>query len=240
MNYTKNNEGRILLTLKDSYYEYLKSGSRSNKKLKILHGTIANDLKTLLPKEYKIISLNLLDGKEAKIQGKYYTKVVDIAIKLKEKIVGIVGVKFVMQNYAQNANNYFENLLGETVNIQLCNIPYFNMLFLQEETPYFQKSGALRKFEKITENRLQKYLALYEKNTSKHFHVPKLFFLGILKKDNINFSKIKQQNEYKKHLLNEKKQLDFKWTKRKSKNLKIIINNYQLFLESLVQKINNN
>ncbi len=209
MNYTKNNDNKILWTLKDSYYEYLASGSRSNKKLKILHGAIANDLKQLLPKQYTIVSLSTDNSQEVKIKGKYYDKVVDIAIQHENKIVGVVGIKFVMQNYAQNANNYFENLLGETVNIQLHDVPYFNMLFLQKRTPYFLKGGELKKLEQITEKVLQKYFALYEQNSEQHFHVPKLFFLGILSKENVNLEKVKEKKRICQAIFSNKRKICF-------------------------------
>ena len=61
--------------------------------------------------------------------GRYINKNVDIVIYKRTVIAGI-GVKFVMQNYSQNSNNYFENMLGETANIRSKNIPYFQIFVI--------------------------------------------------------------------------------------------------------------
>jgi hypothetical protein len=44
-----------------------------------------------------------------------------------------------MQNYSQNSNNYFENMLGETANIRSSNIPYFQIFIIPDEIPYYKK-----------------------------------------------------------------------------------------------------
>ncbi len=50
-----------------------------------------------------------------------------------------MGLKFVTSNYKQNANNYFESMMGETANIQRQNIPYAQVIVLRYETPYYKK-----------------------------------------------------------------------------------------------------
>src|SRR5690554_590456 len=108
----------FLEATKKSFITSLETGPRSNEKLKVLHGFIAEDLQNRLGKEYIVKSLGFKDGKEEKITGRYMDKNVDITvIKNKKKIAG-VAVKFVMSNYSQNSNNYFENMLGETANIR--------------------------------------------------------------------------------------------------------------------------
>ena len=195
-------------------------------------------LKKILSNEYTVISLNSVSNQEAKITGGYYDKIVDIAIKLKEKVVGVVGIKFVMQNYAQNANNYFENLLGETINIQLTAIPYFKVLFLQRETPYFKTDGTILKMEKITEKVTKKYLNLYEKTAASNFHIPNLFFFGVIDKNNVDLTKIKTKEEYKTYLLTKKTHFTFKWSKNPGQTKsQIIINDYQEFLNAIKKKI---
>ena len=60
-----------------------------------------------LGREFSIHAYGVGDGKEEKLKGRYYEKAVDIAV-FKEGIeCAGVAVKFVMSNYAQNANNYF-------------------------------------------------------------------------------------------------------------------------------------
>ena len=127
------NNTQFLECITKSFLKFLDTGSRSNEKLKILHGAIAKDLSIRLGDNYQIKSLGFSDNKEGKIKGRYIDKDVDITIyKDSEPIAGI-GVKFVMQNYAQNSNNYFENMLGETANIRSNRIPYFQIFITSKE-----------------------------------------------------------------------------------------------------------
>ena len=123
------------------------------------------------------------DGKEATIDGKYYPKDLDIAIFKNDKIVATVSFKFVTSNYKQNANNYFENLIGETANIRRQNIGFAHFLVLRGHTPYFLKNkGNLRgkemKTEIIKEKDLQKYIKLF--NDIDFPHKPDLLGICIL------------------------------------------------------------
>lgn len=68
----------FLSKVKDSFYKYLDTGSRSNEKLKILHGSIAGDLQKALGTGYKVHSLGYKDSKEAEMHGRYMDKKVDI------------------------------------------------------------------------------------------------------------------------------------------------------------------
>ncbi|MBS7362575.1 MAG: hypothetical protein KIH03_02055 [Paludibacteraceae bacterium] len=70
----------FLAVVGDSFKKFLETGSRSNEKLKILHGAIAKDLKKRLGNEYWVQSLGVGDGKEMKIDGRYIDKAVDITI----------------------------------------------------------------------------------------------------------------------------------------------------------------
>ena len=75
-----NNE-EFLSLIGDSFKKYLYTGSRSNEKLKILHGGIAKDLQNRLGNDYQICSLVIGNGNEVKLNGRYTEKVVDISIK---------------------------------------------------------------------------------------------------------------------------------------------------------------
>lgn len=52
------------------------------------------------------------------------------------KVAAGIGVKFVMQNYFQNSNNYFENILGETAHIRSKRIPYFQIFIIPDILPH--------------------------------------------------------------------------------------------------------
>ena len=108
---------------------------------------------------------------ELKVTGKYYPKDIDITITQNDKPVLCLGIKFVTSNYKQNANNYFENMMGETANIQaLGDLPYAQMIILRHETPYYEKNDAANpaKIEIVNDKDIQKYLNLVFDNPQAH------------------------------------------------------------------------
>lgn len=170
----------FLLVVRDSFKKFLETGSRSNEKLKILHGAISKDLQMRLGSDYHVQSLGVGNGKEIKIDGRYIDKTVDITIlKNREPIAGI-GVKFVMQNYSQNSNNYFENMLGETANIRCANIPYFQIFIIPDRLPYYKNDGTFQKWEEFTVHNSQKYLTLSRDNVETSVHTPTKTLLFVI------------------------------------------------------------
>ncbi|MDR0917121.1 MAG: hypothetical protein LBN02_08070 [Oscillospiraceae bacterium] len=166
----------FLSVLKKSFVRYLETGSRSNEKLKGLHSAIANDILERLKqnggKGYSIASLGVGDGREGKISGRYVDKAVDITVIKNGSPVAGVAVKYVMSNYMQNSNNYFENMLGETANIRCADIQYFQVFIIPDRIPYFNNNGKITKWETINSHNLQKYIALSHDNTDKYMHTP--------------------------------------------------------------------
>lgn len=148
--------------------------SRSTAKLKPLHGAIARDLAEILGPNYIIKSQGYGDDREASIQGRYVDKMVDITVKERRtgKAVAGVAVKFVMQNYSQNSNNYFENMLGETANIRTAHCPYFQIFIILDKLPYYKKGGELQKWEEFTDHNIEKYCKLSHDDVSTYFHTP--------------------------------------------------------------------
>lgn len=127
----------FLAKLTESFVAYLCKGtSRSTDKLKAIHGTIAYDIKRRLGPDYEVCSQGYGNDKEDSIQGRYISKKVDITVKHQSKPVAGIAVKFVMRNYSQNSNNYFENMLGETANIRCNNYPYFQIFIILDPLPY--------------------------------------------------------------------------------------------------------
>ena len=176
----------FLTVVGNSFKKFLETGSRSNEKLKILHGAIAKDLKERLGVGYSVCSLGIGDEKEEKLDGRYIDKVVDITIKHRQKSVAGIGVKFVMQNYSQNSNNYFENMLGETANIRCANIPYFQIFIIPEKLPYYNKQGLIQKWEEFTIHNATKYLTLSEDNIQTSIHTPTKTLLFVIHLPEIN------------------------------------------------------
>jgi len=174
-------ENKFLIALTNSFKAFLETGSRSNEKLKILHSSISNDLIVLLGPEYVVKSLNIGDAKEGSIQGRYINKNVDIVILHNSNVVAGIGVKFVMQNYSQNSNNYFENMLGETANIRSKNIPYFQIFVIPEKMPYYKNSGQWDKWEEFSLHNSKKYLILSQDNIDNYLHTPTKTLLYVVK-----------------------------------------------------------
>lgn len=88
------------------------------------------------------------------------------------KPVAGIAVKFVMQNYSQNSNNYFENMLGETANIRSANCPYFQIFIILDELPYYKNSGELTRWEEFTDHNIKKYYRLSNDDANTFYHTP--------------------------------------------------------------------
>lgn len=170
----------FLTVVGNSFKTFLKTGSRSNEKLKILHGAIAKDLKTRLGNGYSVRSLGIEDGKEMIIGGRYIDKAVDITILKNQQAIAGVGVKFVMQNYSQNSNNYFENMLGETANIRCANIPYFQIFIIPDKLPYYKNDGSIQKWEVFSIHNSEKYLTLSKDDIQTSIHTPTKTLLFVI------------------------------------------------------------
>ena len=225
----------FLNTLTKAFEVYLKTSSQSNEKLKVLHKFIAQKLSKKLGKTYKIHSLGI--NGEKKIKGRYFDKTVDIAILKNGLDIAGIGLKFVMSNYAQNANNYFENMLGEAANIRANKIPYFQIIIIPEELPYFKKGGEFSKWENVNSHHIEKYLHLSSDNIESFFHTPTKTLLYL-----VDFPKMKNNphnsKEYNNFYLNEKdlnvKEATIQYSPFEST---VIYNDYEQFVEKVTYYI---
>ncbi len=178
----------FLYVLSNSFQSFVESGtSRSTAKLKPLHGAIAKDLALRLGDAYSIQSQGWGDDREGDIAGRYVDKKVDITVYHTDKTTGQrkaiagIAVKFVMQNYSQNSNNYFENMLGETANIRANNCPYFQVFIILDRLPYYKKeSKRITKWETFTEHNADKYITLSCDNVDMYFHTPNKTLLYVV------------------------------------------------------------
>jgi len=215
--------------LKKSFIKYLQTSERSNEKLKILHAEIAQDIiKRLEDDKYSVHSLGVNDGKEKRIKGRYVDKKVDIAVSYLDENVAGFAVKFVMSNYSQNSNNYFENMLGETANIRSANIPYFQIFCIFDTLPYYDKNGDILKWEKISEHNIDKYTKLSEDCTDLFYHTPNKILIYNIHLENPIID-IKNKDEYKRYYLNH----NFKVTVSSNKfsfGNNVIYNDYEKFI----------
>lgn len=167
------NNADFLHVISDSFGAFLYKGtSRSTDKLKPLHGAIARDIAQRLGDGYDVWSQGFLHDKEADMQGRYVNKKVDITIKQGGKPVAGIAVKFVMQNYSQNSNNYFENMLGETANIRCNHCPYFQVFIILDRLPYYKKDKTISKWETFSDHNISKYVRLSQDDIDVYFHTP--------------------------------------------------------------------
>lgn len=172
----------FLEVIRESFLTYLQVGtSRSTAKLKSLHGHIAADLEEKFGGSFTVHSQGYGDDKERTIEGRYYPKKVDITINRNGKAVAGYAIKFVMRNYSQNSNNYFENMLGETANIRSNAIPYFQVFIIFDKVPYYKKGGVFKKYDAISAHNLHKYLALSKDDPSVFFHTPDKTLVVLIK-----------------------------------------------------------
>jgi hypothetical protein len=156
------NNKDFLKAIEDSFKAYKEKGARSTAKLKPIHKFVADTLANIWGNGFEVCYLGD-DSKEATVEGKYYPKDIDITVLDGEKPIFCLGIKFVTSNYKQNANNYFENMMGETANIQAVgNLPYAQLIILRHETPYYLKNETENpsKIEIINDKDISKYLKL--------------------------------------------------------------------------------
>lgn len=221
-----------LNAIKNSFLRSLSTDPRSNEKLKILHGYIAKDLNSKLGDEYTIKSLGYASGKENKIQGRYLDKNVDITIIHNNKTIAGIAVKFVMSNYSQNSNNYFENMMGETANIRAKNVPYFQIFILADKIPYYKKDGTIKKWELVTENNLSKYIKMSGDNIDSFFHTPNKTLFTLVSFGNFIGDEPSNSSEYKNYYLNTNFIVEYSNQKISFKN-QTIYNDYEEFIDKV-------
>jgi hypothetical protein len=231
----------ILKVIKESFATYLNVGtSRSTAKLKKLHGSIAKDLQEQLGDDYSVKSQGIQDDKEGTIEGRYYSKNVDILIKYKNKDVAGYAIKFVMRNYSQNSNNYFECMLGETANIRANSIPYFQIFIIFDKVPYYLKGGTFKNYDTITEHHIKKYLKLSKDNPDVFFHTPNktlIILLTLKEEKGIFFKTEKDYATYYSSIINEPTLLKYSTKIHDKFDASVILNNYEDFIERTIHII---
>lgn len=230
------NNQEFLDIIKRSFKTYLAvDTSRSNAKLKVLHGNIAKDIKELFGDEYTVLSQGIGNDSEGSIQGRYYPKNVDITVAKNGKPVAGYAVKFVMRNYSQNSNNYFENMLGETANIRANSIPYFQIFIIFEKVPYYKNGGAFQRYDVLTEHNLEKYFALSKDDPTVYLHTPdKTLFVILHLKDEKGpqgFADSKEYARYYNSIIDDADLLRYSDKIKDTFDDSVILNDYERFIK---------
>lgn len=226
----------FLKAISNSFDSFLSSGtSRSTAKLKPLHGAIAKDIASRLGKEYTIFSQGYGSDKESDIEGRYVDKMVDITIKKNGKAIAGIAVKFVMQNYSQNSNNYFENMLGETANIRANKCPYFQIFIILDKLPYYDNKKVIKHWETFTEHNVAKYEVLSQDNVDVFYHTPNKTLVYVVhipdNEDLIN------KDEYLEYYKNLSFQMEVSTKTEDNFGSAVILNDYESFMDKVYHTI---
>ena len=230
------NNSQVLDVVKESFKTYLSvNTSRSTAKLKVLHGKIAKDISEQFGSEYCVQSQGIGNDSEGSIQGRYYLKNVDITVSKKGKPVAGYSIKFVMRNYSQNSNNYFENMLGETANIRANATPYFQIFIIFDKVPYYKSGGAFQKYDVLTEHNLEKYCALSKDDPTAFLHTPDktLFVILNLKEKEPDYAFV-DSKDYAKYYNSVIDDADLISYSKKIKDIfddSVILNDYEKFIK---------
>ena len=234
------NNTEFLNILKQSFITYLRTNPRSNEKLKVLHGAISSDLQGRLNDDiYSIMSLGFGCGREGVINGRYDKKNTDITIYENAVAISGIAVKYVMSNYSQNSNNYFENMLGETANIRCKHIPYFQIFIIFDLLPYYDKEGNIKKWERVSAHNMKKYIKLSTDNIDSFMHTPNKTLIQIVSIDTFGFdieAEIHTKNQYADFFLNNDfdiklSDINFEFGRN------VLYNDYSKFLNKVVHLI---
>ena len=129
------------------------NATRSNKILFPLHSAIADIVAQYT--DYKVISL---PDKEYHFVSDFGCKNVDIAIvdPNTNQLKGAIMFKAIRSEYNKNANNYYENMKGESSLFLDNNIPVYQIIFIPTAVRH-KKSNGEKTFETPTERSYQNY-----------------------------------------------------------------------------------
>ena len=226
----------FLNAIKHSFDCFIKSGtSRSTQKLKPLHGAIASDIQQKLGTGYSVKSQGIGNDCEGAIKGRYIDKNVDITIYEKDRAVAGIAVKFVMQNYAQNSNNYFENMLGETANIRSKGIPYFQVFIILDKLPYYKKNGVFGHWETFSGHNINKYAIMSTDNIDDFQHTPNKMLIFIVHVPDCG--DIKTTDEYRDFYRNRNFSMTVSGNQYQNFGPVVILNYYETFMDKVYHTI---
>lgn len=227
----------FLQVISKSFGAFLEKGtSRSTDKLKPLHGAIAQDIAERLGPDYEVWSQGFLYDREADMVGRYVNKKVDITIKLRGKPVAGIAVKFVMQNYSQNSNNYFENMLGETANIRCNHCPYFQVFIILDRLPYYKKDKTISKWETFSDHNISKYVKLSQDDIDVYFHTPNKTLIYVVHLPNPSVD-VETQDDYMNYYRTHGHQLTLSAHKYDDFRSAVILNDYENFMDKVYHTI---
>lgn len=227
----------FLHVISESFGAFLQAGtSRSTAKLKPLHGAIAQDIADRLGQDYEVWSQGYLYDREAEIHGRYINKKVDITIKHCDKPIAGIAVKFIMQNYSQNSNNYFESMLGETANIRCNHCPYFQVFIILDRIPHYKQDKTIFNWETFSDQNIIKYIKLSQDDIDVYFHTPNktLIYVVHLPDPEENLT---TQQQYMQYYRTHGHNLTLSKHQYNEFRSAVILNDYERFMEKVYHTI---
>lgn len=137
------------------------NATRSNKILFPIHSAIAE-----IVAQYTDYAVMSLPGKEYHFESKFGSKNIDIAIidPQTKQLKGAIMFKGIRSEYNKNANNYYENMKGESSLFIDNNIPVYQIIFIPTLV-YHKNSNKEKVFEKPTEQSYQNYCNFINNHT---------------------------------------------------------------------------
>ena len=130
--------------------KYGPATTRSSKLLEPIHSHIADIVESLG------FSTRSLRNSEYEFIGAYGSKKVDIAIFDGDKFVGAINFKGIRSEYNKNANNFYENMKGESDLFVNADIPIMQIIFIPTKV-HHKKSNGEEIFETPTQKSRDNY-----------------------------------------------------------------------------------
>lgn len=118
-----------------------KHATRSTDRQDHIHSFIGKEIEKVLDKDKYYVKYK--DSKEhpgeLKFKGPLFDKKTDITVHRRsdDRVVAAIPIKMIHSNYKQNWKNYFEQMVGETVNLRLMGVKVYNFILKRKNTPYY-------------------------------------------------------------------------------------------------------
>lgn len=117
--------------------KYGPATTRSSKLLEPIHSKIADIV------EAQGYSTRSLRNSEYEFVGAYGSKKVDIAIFDGDKFIGAINFKGIRSEYNKNANNFYENMKGESDLFVNAGIPIMQVIFIPTKIHHKKRNGEI-------------------------------------------------------------------------------------------------
>ena len=144
---------QFLEIIERSFEAYATTGanSRSSKKVTILHAGLTGLIREAIKKVFPDTTFQVKNELDVQAVNDSGRKRCDIVVLRGSKVVAIFPVKFIMTNYSQNKNNYFESLTGEITHLKWANpdVHICPINIVPSIVPYKKANGVITKFEQI-------------------------------------------------------------------------------------------